>query len=312
MKLTLKSVAFFFMVILLLIVFLSRRDIAVDTLKKTYAQPPSSFISIDDMDIHYRDEGPVSDSLPLVLMHGTGASLHTFDDWTNALKQQKRVVRMDLPAFGLTGPFPNRTYTIEHYVAFLDTFLTAKGIKKCILAGNSLGGQIAWAYTAFHPNKVDKLILIDAAGYPYKSKSKPIAFTLANIPIANTLLTYITPRFMIKKSIENVYADPKKITPALIDRYFDLTLREGNRQAFVDRMQTNTIISVNLLKNIQQPTLILWGEQDDLIPIESAYRFQKDIPHSSLVILKQLGHVPMEEGPNQSLKPLLSFLKLKL
>ena len=142
------------------------------------------------MDVHYRDEGNPKHSVPIVLLHGTGASLHRFDDWTAKLKHDYRVVRMDLPAYGLTGPFPDRNYSIDNYVDFLEHFLTARGIKKCILAGNSLGGSIAWNFTIKYPEMVDKLILIDAAGYPTQAKSIPLAFQIARVPVVNKLFTF--------------------------------------------------------------------------------------------------------------------------
>jgi pimeloyl-ACP methyl ester carboxylesterase len=249
-------------------------------------------------------------SLPIVLIHGTGSSLHTFDKWAETLKTQKRVVRMDLPAYGLTGPFPSRNYSIDNYTKFMEAFLAARGIKHCILGGNSLGGQIAWQFTVRKPEMVSKLILIDAAGYPIKSKSVPIAFRLARTPVLNQIMKFITPRNMAKMSVENVYFDKTKVSEALVDRYFDLTLREGNRQAFVDRLTTvQTSDNLPKIKTIQQPTLVLWGEQDLLIPVEHAHHWHDDLPNDTLAILKNMGHVPMEESPKESLEPVLSFLK---
>lgn len=291
-------------------VLFGHKDKPLQELKGKYAAYPSAFIAVDSMQVHYRDEGNKTDSLPLVLIHGTGASLHTFDDWAALLKNKKRVIRMDIPAFGLTGPFPDREYSIDHYVDFIKHFLSALGIKKCILAGNSLGGQIALNFTIRYPDDVEKLILIDAAGYPLTSQSVPIGFRIARTPVLNKLMTFITPRFMVKASVENVYADKSKVTEALVDRYFDLTLRTGNRQALIDRLNLAVDSgSVAMIKNIQQPVLILWGEQDLLIPVQYAYRFHTDLPNDTLVILKNTGHVPMEESPEKSLAPLLVFLK---
>lgn len=286
------------------------RDKPVEELKLKYAQSPSAFIKMDGMDVHYRDEGNAFDTLPLVLIHGTSSSLHTFDEWTNALKSTRRIVRMDIPAFGLTGPFPDRNYSINHYVAFMEHLLQSKGIKRCILGGNSLGGQIAWHFTAKNPDIVEKLILIDAAGYPLDSKSVPLAFTLARDPIANKFMTFITPRFLAKSSVENVYDDKTKVSESLVDRYFELTLREGNRQALVDRMSVPIDTSgIFLIKNIQTPTLVLWGENDLLIPVKNAHLFHNDLPNDTMVILKNAGHVPMEENPKESLEAVLEFLR---
>jgi len=262
------------------------------------------------MEVHYRDEGIANDSLPIVLLHGTGASLHTFDAWSKDLIKDHRVIRMDLPAFGLTGPFPNRDYAMKNYVQFIEDFLTALKIDKCILAGNSLGGKIAWSYTLKNPITVNKLILIDALGYPTKSKSVPLAFKLAKTPIINKSMSFITPKFMAKQSIENVYADKSKVTDSLANRYFELTLRAGNRQAFVDRMiEEETVESYKNIKKIKAPTLILWGKEDLLFPVSNAYKFQKDLTRGSLVIIDNAGHVPMEEKPKESLKAVIHFIE---
>lgn len=293
-----------------IIIFFGHRDIPLNELRAKYTNTASSFVSVDGMEVHFRDEGEQTDTIPIVLIHGTASSLHTFDIWTNSLKKSNRVIRMDLPAYGLTGPFPDRNYTMPHYTEFLKNFLTALNIKQCVLAGNSLGGQIAWNFTLEQPEMVRKLILIDAAGYPISSKSVPVAFKIGRTPVLNKVLTYITPRFIVKASVENVYFDKSKVTESLVDRYFELTRREGNRQAFVDRfkMAKDTSAYKNI-KHIQQPTLILWGAQDLLIPVENANKFHKDLPINTLVILDNNGHTPMEESPMESLKPVLDFLK---
>lgn len=296
--------------ILAIILLFGHSDIPLEELKAKYTNSASSFVAIDGMNVHYRDEGNPSDSIPIVLIHGTGASLHTFDAWTKTLKKSHRVVRMDLPAFGLTGPFANADYSMQNYTAFINDFLTALDIKKCIIAGNSLGGQIAWNFTLAQPNTVEKLILIDAAGYPKNSKSEPIAFRLAKIPVLKNLFTYVTPRSVAQSSLENVYFDTAKVTDALVDQYFELTLRAGNRQAFVDRLGREAGENdYKNIKDIQQSTLILWGAEDLLIPVENAYKFQEALPNNTLVILKATGHTPMEESPVESLVPVLILLE---
>ncbi len=300
------------LLVVLMIALFGYQDLPLEELKAKYALDSSSFVSVDGMDVHYRDEGNQSDSIPILLIHGTASSLHTYDDWTDRLRSEYRVVRMDLPGYGLTGPFPDRDYTIDNYVTFIYQFLDKLNIDKCIIAGNSLGGRIAWGFTSEHPEMVDKLILIDAGGYPTKPKSIPLAFRLTQKPIIKNISKFITPRFIVKKSVENVFADKTKVTEALVDRYFELTLREGNRQAMIDRFTTKYDTSAyHKIKLIKQETLILWGEQDQLIPIENAYSFHKDLSNDTLAIIKKAGHVPMEEKPNESIDIVISFLKNK-
>ena len=306
-KLTLFGIA---VLMILIATFFGYQDIPLEDLKAKYATSPSSFVSVDGMEVHYRDEGALKDSIPIVLIHGTGSSLHTFNDWTSQLILDHRVVRMDLPAYGLTGPFPDRNYSIDNYVVFLKKFLTSLGIKKCVLAGNSLGGGIAWNFTIEYPEMVKDLILIDASGYPSEANSVPLAFKIAQIPVVKNIFTFITPRSIAKASVENVYVDKTKVTEELVDRYFELTLRAGNRQAFVDRLSAKMDTNAHQkIKLIEQRTLILWGEQDELIPLKMAQRFHNDLPNDTLIILKEVGHIPMEESPDQSLKPVISFLK---
>ncbi len=304
------SVAIVLLAVLVIVLLFGNRDIPLDQLKAKYTNAASSFISVNGMDVHYRDEGNRADSIPIVLIHGTASSLHTFDAWADSLKKTNRVVRMDLPAYGLTGPFPDRNYSIAHYTAFIKDFLKALNIKQCVMAGNSLGGEIAWNFALEQPDMVTKLILIDAAGYPLHSKSVPIAFKMARMPVVKNLLTYLTPRSIVKASVENVFFDKQKVTDALVDRYFELTLRAGNRQALVDRLNaTADTGAYHQIKKIQQPALILWGANDLLIPVENAHLFHGALPNDTLVILDKAGHTPMEESPVESLKPVMVFLK---
>ena len=295
--------------VLVLIYNISYADIAVEDLKKTYANEHSQFIDIEGMQVHYRDEGT---GLPIVLIHGTGASLHTYDAWTKQLSKNYRVIRLDLPAFGLTGPNKNAEYSIERYTQFLSQFLEKIKADKFHLVGNSLGGNIAWNYAAEYPEKVLKLILIDASGLPTFIPQPPI-FKMAKTPILNSLFLYITPKFIIRKNIEQVYANKLKVTDALVTRYHKMSLRTGNRKAFIDRAKTdfNLAEKVNLvkLKSVKTTTLLIWGAKDTWIPLGNGKRMDSMLPNSKLVILENSGHVPMEENPKESLEFLKSFLK---
>ena len=300
----------FGLLIVIVIYFFGYQDIPIDQLKKKYTDSHSSFVKVGGMEVHYRDQGKQIDSIPIVLIHGTGSSLHTYDNWVSKLAINHRVIRMDLPGYGLTGAFPNRDYSYNNYVSFLKGFLEKIGVKSCVLAGSSLGGNIAWRFTIDNSKMVNKLILISAAGYPMKSKSIPLAFKIAQIPIIQNIFTFITPRFVAKASVENVYKDKTKVSEKLVDRYFELTLRQGNRQAFVDRFKVKSdTMTHKKIKLINQRTLILWGEDDELIPSEMAYLFHDNLPDDTLVILKNVGHVPMEESPSESLMPVIEFLR---
>ncbi|APG65313.1 alpha/beta hydrolase [Tenacibaculum todarodis] len=276
-------------------------DISVEVLKEKYANEHSKFVEIDGMQVHYRDEGK---GMPIVLIHGTGASLHTWDYWASKLKEKHRVVRMDLPAFGLTGANSNGDYSIENYTNFLTKFLHKAELDSMYLVGNSLGGNIAWNFTAENPEAVKKLVLVDASGLP-TNKPQPWIFKMAKTPIVNSMFLYVTPRAVIKDNIEQVYEDDSKISEDLITRYHEMALREGNRKAFIDRAKTDFKLGDNSnlekLKSIKNKTLLIWGENDNWIPLDNGKRMDSLMPNSKLIIVKNSGHVPMEESPKESL-----------
>lgn len=286
-------------------------DRPVAALSPRWAKAPSVFLDVQGMQVHLRDEGPRDDATPIVLLHGTSASLHTWEGWVASLKGQRRVISMDLPGFGLTGPMVDGDYRMERYVQFLVALLDQLGIQRVVLAGNSFGGRVAWETAAAHPDRVGQLILVDAAGYPTPSVSVPIGFRIAQIPVLSTLMEVTLPRNMVESSVRNVYGHPEKVTPELIDRYYDLTLRAGNRAALVERFrQAPSGDGATRIKTLRVPTLILWGARDRLIPPESGERFHRDIAGSRLVVFPELGHVPHEEDAASTVAVVRQFLDL--
>ena len=260
------------------------------------------------MQVHLRDEGPRTDPVPIVLLHGTSSSLHTWDGWAGDLKANRR---FDLPGMGLTGPPTDADYRIERYVRFVAAVLDQLGVSRCVLAGNSFGGQVAWETALALPARVDKLVLVDAAGYPFQPLSVPLGFRIARIPLLNRLMEFTLPRRLIESSVRNVYGDPGKVTPALVDRYFELTLREGNRRALAQRFaQAPAGIHPERIAALKVPTLILWGGRDRLIPPADAERFHRDIAGSRRVEFGELGHVPQEEDPAATVAAANQFLAL--
>jgi pimeloyl-ACP methyl ester carboxylesterase len=286
-------------------------DRSVAELSARWAQPPSQFVELQNLQVHLRDEGPRDDPLPLVLLHGTSASLHTWDGWVDGLKAKRRVIRMDLPGFGLTGPFPDNDYRVEHYSQFIHALLDKMGVSRVAIAGNSFGGQVALQVTLDRPARLDRLILIDASGYPLAPSSIPLGFRLARIPLINLIPRVALPRSIVEKSIKNVYGDPAQVTPELIDRYYELTLREGNRAALTARLeQVNLDQMAARIPQVRVPTMILWGGRDRLTPPDGAQRFNQDIAGSQLVMIDDLGHVPHEEAPARTLAAVAAFIAL--
>ncbi len=284
-------------------------DIPVAQLKAKYQKVNSAFIDIDGVSVHYIMDGRMDDSLPIVFIHGTSASLHTWDTLSSLLKTNKKIIRLDLPAFGLTGPNRLNQYSFNFYNQFLDEFLLKLNVTKCIVAGNSLGGSIAWNYAIASPNKVKQLILLDASGYPKKDEKGSLGFKLAGIPVLNQALKHISPISLIRKSLEDAFYNKSLVTEQMVHQYHDMLLREGNRAAVLELFQHPMKADATKIKMITQPTLIIWGKEDQLISYKNAALFKQDIRNSQMLVLDKVGHIPMEEAPKQVAAAILEFIK---
>ncbi|MBX9927586.1 MAG: alpha/beta hydrolase [Gemmatimonadaceae bacterium] len=273
--------------------------------------PPSQFRVVDGLDAHLRDEGPRDDTLPILLLHGTSSSLHTWEWWTADLSRSRRVITVDMPGFGLTGPDAHDDYRAARYTRFAAALLDSLRIARAIVGGNSFGGGVAWSLALDHPAKVAALILVDATGYPTPSVSVPIGFRLARNRVLAPLLRSILPRRIVRSSIENTYGDPARVTERQVERYEAITRRAGNRRALSIRFsQANYAARIDEVSRIHVPTLILWGDRDRLIPVESSERLHTAIAGSTLVRFPSLGHIPQEEDPAATLVPVRRFLGL--
>jgi len=284
-------------------------DRPVSELTGRWAPPPSQFIPIEGMQVHVRDEGPRDDPSPILLLHGTSSSLHTWEPWAKVLREKHRVISVDLPGYALTGPFPDGDYRLAHYTRFIGELLDRLGARHAVVAGNSFGGQVAIELALAAPARVDKLILVDALAYPSDSTSVPIGFRIAQMPGLNILMQYMLPRRIVEDSVRNVMGDPSKVTPALVDRYFAMTVRAGNRASLPARFTfLPTEQSAARIARISKPTLILWGSRDRLIPPNNGDRLHRDIAGSQLLVFPALGHVPQEEDPAATVAAALRFL----
>lgn len=282
-------------------------DRPVEDLVARWAPSPSKFLELDGMRVHYRDEGPPDDPLPIVLLHGTSASLHTWQGWTDALAPSRRVIRMDLPGFGLTGPAPDGDYSMPAFVRFMQHFLDRLGVRRCVLAGNSLGGAIAWNVAVVEPERVVKLVLVDSGGQVMTPRSMPIGFQLAQMSWLQPITSRVLPRSIVVASLRDVYGDPERVTPALVERYYELALREGNRASLAARFAAPQPDAM-LIPRVKAPTLILWGGRDRLIPPENGEKFEQQIAGSRRVVFPELGHVPHEEDPARTVEEIKKFL----
>jgi pimeloyl-ACP methyl ester carboxylesterase len=285
-------------------------DIPLEELKKDYANKESEFVKLSNgMTVHLRDEGP-ADAPAILLLHGSNASLHTWDKWTEQLKSQYRIIRFDQAGHGLTGPHPKDCYTTDCYVEAVDLVAAQRGLTTFTLGGNSMGGGISYAYARTHPGKLSGLILVDPSGAPQKKKADlPIGFRIAQMPGINRLTQIITPRSIIEASLKQSVSNQAIVTPANVDLYWKLLRREGNRSATGLRFaEYSKRKQVEPLKASPIPALVMWGDEDKLIDVSAAPWFAEQFAKSQTTIYKGIGHLPMEEIAERSGKDVSDWM----
>jgi pimeloyl-ACP methyl ester carboxylesterase len=310
--------------------YFSEPDIPRAALEAKYATPPSQFITISypstlapdssvsstpmtkcscQTRVHIRDVGP-RDAPVLVLIHGSNASLFTWEPWAKRLSNSFRVVSLDLPGHGLTGAVPSADYSQKGMVEFVKAVTDKLGIKKFAIAGNSMGGGVAARFAETYPDSLTHLILVDAAGMPSKEGGRmPLAFQLARMPVLNQVLLHVTPRSLVTDGLNKAIVRKEIITDKMIDLYWDFARMEGTRAATGERFRLPWDLYVSdHIKAIKAPTLILWGDQDGLIPVDAAHAFNAAIAGSKLIVYKNVGHIPMEEVADQSAADVRAFL----
>jgi len=303
-------------IILLLVTALFIWGYAPDTdataMKAKYGGGASQFVELKPgLNVHYRDEGK-QDGKVLVLIHGSNASLHTWEPWVKRLGSDYRIISMDLPGHGLTGLNPAEAYDNESYVGVVEALLSRLGITKAVIGGNSMGGGVSWMYALAHPEKTEAVLLVDAVGQPQaKPEELPIGFRLIRIPVIKEAARLIAPRSIFESSIKNTMSVQSKIDASMIDRYWELNRFPGNREATMKRFSSPGSMKSGTkeqLATIKVPVMIMWGEEDKLIPVSSARWFAEAVPSAKLVIYPNVGHIPMEEVPDQSASDVKAWL----
>ncbi len=300
-------------VLLLAFLLLRTPDIDAGLLRAKYANADSAFVTVEPgLTVHVRDQGP-ADAPALLLIHGSSASLHTWEPWVERLTSRYRVISYDQPGHGLTGPHPRGCYSADCMVAVADAVARARNLDRFVIGGNSMGGWVAWNYALAHPDRLAGMILVDASGIdvPRDQKGVPIGFRIMQTPIVNRIGTQITPRSLIEASLRKTVTDQSRVTDAEIDRYWELLRYPGNRQAMIDRANTarGEGATAKRLSEINIPTLVLWGAEDSLIPLEAGKLFAERLPDAALVTYDGIGHIPQEEVADRSAADVASFLK---
>jgi pimeloyl-ACP methyl ester carboxylesterase len=310
---------FLALVALLVIAFLIFRTPDTDAaeMRAKYGGPPSQFVAIGEgVTVHLRDEGP-KQAPALILLHGSNADLHTWEPWVQALKAKYRVIRFDQVGHGLTGPDPKDDYSRANYVAHVGAVADKLGLKQFILGGNSMGGKHALAYAIAHPERVTGLVLVDGSGGPMLKLDKKkddedsgnIGFKIAQTPGINLLVEQITPRSLIAQSLEQSVSVKSVASEAAVDRYWEMLRYPGNRRATLKRFsQPYDPLGEAEIAAVATPALILWGEEDRLIPVEAGQWLAKTLPNNRLVVYPGIGHLPQEEAVAATLGDLLPWL----
>ncbi len=285
-------------------------DLDPADLQAKYANGASQFIDVGGgLLVHARDQGR-GDAPVLVLLHGSNASLHTWEPWVQRLQSKYRIITLDQIGHGLTGPNPSDDYSSAAFVATLDKTLAKLGVTHFALGGNSMGGAVAWRYALAHPEKVDALILIDAAGAPVAMPGPPpIGFRIARMPVVRRLAEVVTPRRLIEKTLRQSVSNQSVINDRMIDRYWELLLYPGNRRATALRFASKPDpANAASLSSLHMPVLVMWGREDRLIPVSAARWFVRALPQAQQIVYPGVGHVPMEEIPDRSASDVDAFL----
>lgn len=286
-------------------------DISPGELRARYASPASQFLEVaPGFNVHVRDEGP-RHAPALLLVHGSNASLHTWEPWVQRLSGRFRVVTLDLQGHGLTGPDPKGCYTSACMAETVEAVRAKLGIERMAIAGSSMGGGVAWTYALAHPQRVSALVLVDSAGAPIpNNRPVPIGFRIAQTPVLREFAKGITPRSMVAETLDASVSVKSVASDAAIDRYWELLRYPGNRAATMARFATPqapaTLEGLAPLK--QMPVLILWGEEDALIPLAAARWFHTALPGSRLIAYPAIGHLPQEEAADRTAADVAAFL----
>lgn len=316
LKRTAKLLACLVLAVVFFLLLLYRRDIPAEEIAAKYRTPESHTVNVNGIKVHIRMMG---EGEPIFLLHGSFSSLHTWDSWQKELSQYFMTISLDFPGHGLTGPDDLKRYSVQDYSQLVIDLAKLLNVRKFHLAGNSMGGAVAMDVAATRPDKVLTLALVDASGAPKPEirslepdsgtadEEKPWIVRLIKNPLFSQILLKCTPKFLFAMNLKDIYGDKSRIREETIDRYYELMLREGNRQATLDRMAALGKSSIDFGR-LNMPTLILWGGKDSWIPPSDAYAFEKAIPGSNLVVFDEAGHVPMEEFPTESVAEYLSFL----
>ena len=290
---------------------LLRADIPYAKLEAKYANGASRFMDLPGgLHVHYRDQGNPKGPA-VVMVHGFSASLQAWEPWVAILGRDYRIVTLDLPGHGLTRAPAGYRASTDAYADVVDRLAQRLNLGPYVVVGNSMGGACAWDDALRHPGHVRALVLVDAAGWPRKGgrDDGPLIFKVLSSPIGRLLLRDIDSRPLVKDGLKAAYLDPALVTPALVDRYVELSRAPGHRDILMGiEARREAPVSADAFKAIKVPTLVMHGQKDTLVPLADGQAFAAAIPGARLVTYPGVGHVPMEQIPDRSAAELAAFL----
>jgi pimeloyl-ACP methyl ester carboxylesterase len=246
---------------------------------------------------------------PLLLLHGLASSLFTWSDVLPELARSHDVVALDLPGFGLSDQPADLSFArlVRATLGAMDEL----GLERASLAGNSLGGAVAIAIAAEHPERVEKLVLLDSAGFNVDPEQRPAILRLVRALPASLLELLPVRRPFTRAALQRVFFDPAKVSEERVEEYVAPLLRPGSVRAIRSVLKpraAEVAAFPELVARVRAPTLILWGNEDRWVPVEQAELFRAAIPGSRTIVLRRCGHVPQEERPIETGALVESFL----
>lgn len=315
-----KLLKYFALTLILLLgcsaLILYQEDIPSDVVDARYTNTNSQFSELGDLGrVHYRDEGR-RQAPPIILLHGSNASLHTFEPWVARLKDKFRIVTIDLPGHGLTGAIPSGNYSREAMAQVVNLLANKLELEHFVIGGNSMGGSVALRYILDHPSRISGLVLINSSGLMGErlednDSQEVLAFQLLKNPWFRAIGEVIDPYYFVSQGLEAAFHQQAVVTETMVKRYYDLVLREGTREAMMKRFAAteDEKYQARDLARIKVPTLLMWGKEDGVVPFAVSSEYETLVPGISTAYYDGVGHIPMEEAPEISATDLIAFLE---
>ena len=281
------------------------------TLRARWAAAPSRFVQVDGVPIHLRDEGR---GPALLLLNGHLGSLQMWDDWVLALTRHFRVIRIDYPPYGLSGPDPSGEYSTRRAVALLGKLADQLGLGRFHVGGTSNGALVALFYAIEHPERVDRVVVstLPAGRPPRRTPSPALVAAFDEVRRAAPF----QPRAFWQAFLDDITANDAAVTPALVERYFEINNRAGAK-AWVDAyIQTqyrlwDTLDVKAHYARLTRPILLQWGGDGVVLPeavgADVAALFTQ--APVTLKVYRGAGHLPMVEVPDESVRDAIEFLR---